>query len=286
MSFNASLLQPDRRWHALLIGPGGVGKTAAALSFPGKSFILDFDDRAAGPVKGCEFLQEKRRKGQIEIETILPWTGKTATRIDKIYSILEDLDTRVSKGDVDNVLVDSTTSMRRLFVNESLNGDKTNVKHHQLSGLSVSQKQDYLYAATAMSNILYDNLKTFRCNLFVSTHLKDKVVASPTQEDPERVVVVGQTITAPGQLQIEIPTWFDEVWEFESDTSIKSQPPRRWVVFQGQWARTSLRNLGYQDKDKWVSTHRLDITNRSFYEVLKPTLERMKAEDTAQAVVK
>jgi len=278
MSFNANQLVPDRRIHALLIGPSGSGKTAAACCFPGKTFILDFDDRAKGPINGCTFLQEKVKSGQIEIETILPWKGQRATTIKDIYTILEILDNRITKGEVENVILDSTTALRRLFVNEATNSDKTNIKHHIIIDVKVSQKQDYLYAATAMSNIIYDNLKTFRCNLFISTHLKDKVIASPTQEDPERVIVVGQSITAPGQLAVEIPSWFDETWEFEIDASIKSKPPERFVVFQGLFAKTSMRNIGYEENGKWTPTHKLNITNKNFYEVLKPTLERMKGE--------
>ena len=145
----------------------------------------------------------------------------------------------------------------------------------------MGQKQDHNYAATCMLNIIYDNAKTWPCNLFLSTHLKDKIIASPTEQDPERVITVGQTITAPGQLTIEIPSWFNEVWEFEIDASITSQPPRRYVKFQGAFARTSFRELGHTGpKGDWIKTHRLEITNKSLYEVLQPTLERMKKEET------
>jgi hypothetical protein len=91
--FNASALLPERRIHGLLIGPSGAGKTGAAASFPGKTFILDFDDRAKGPIMGCEFLQEKVRKGEIEIETVLPWRGKVSVGLQDIYNVLEPLDT-------------------------------------------------------------------------------------------------------------------------------------------------------------------------------------------------
>lgn len=275
MIINAANLQPDRRIHALLIGPSGSGKTAAAASFPGKTFILDFDDRAKGPLLGCEFLQERVRSGEIEIERMLPWIDQKANGLADIYRVLDSVDLRVTKGEIDNVIVDSTTAMRRFFVNESINrelktsGKANTLAHYKIGEVKLGQKQDHNYAAHCMLNLIYENLKTFRCNLFVSTHLKDKTIAAPTQEDPERVIVVGQTITAPGQLTIEIPSWFDEVWEFEIDAAIKSQVPRRFVVFQSQLAHTALRNL---------PSHRLEITGKSLYEVLKPTMERMKAD--------
>jgi hypothetical protein len=289
MSFNANKLLSDRRFHSLLIGPSGAGKTAAACTFPGKTFILDFDDRAKGAVRGCTFLQDKVRRGEIEIETILPWKGTIPVGLKEIYEVLESLDNRVTKGEIENVILDSTTSLRKFLVNESINkalvtsGKSSTLAHMKIGEAIMSQKQDYNYATTAMSNIIYDNLKTFRCNLFVSTHYKDKVIASPTNEDPERVITVGQTITAPGQLVVEIPSWFDEAWEFEVDASIKSSPPRRYVVFQGQFARTAMRDLGYEQNGKWTKTHRLEITDKNFYEVLKPTLERMKTEDLGKA---
>ncbi len=274
MSFNLNQIQPDRRVHALLVGPGGAGKTAAAASFPGKTFILDFDDRAKG-VMGCPFLQEKINSGEIEVETILPWQGKTVVGLQQVYNILELLDIRVTKGEIQNVICDSTTAMRRFFINDSINrelktsGKASSLAHFKIGEAILGQKQDHNYAATCMLNVLYDNLKTFRCNLFVSTHIKDKVIAAPTQEDPERTIVVGETITAPGQLAVEIPTWFDEVWEFELDTVNKALPPKRFVIFQGKWARTTLHGL---------KSHRLDITGKSLYGEIKPIWDSMKKE--------
>lgn len=261
---NASFLKPDSRIHALLIGPSGVGKTAAAASFPGYTVILDFDDRAKGAILGCDFLDEKRTKGEIEIIRILPYNGKIPQGIKEVYTVLESLDTRVSKKEIQNVIVDSTTSMKKYFLNESINNG-IGVKHHSLAGVELGQKQDYNYATVCMQNVIYQNLKTFPCNLFISSHIKDKIVASPTTEDPDRTIVMGQTITAPGQLAIEMPTWFDEVWEFELDATIRSQTPRRYVMFQSMFGHTSFR----LKDEKGNKKHRLEITDKSFYEVIK-----------------
>jgi hypothetical protein len=286
MPTNAADIKPDRRIHALLVGPSGVGKTGAAASFPGKTFIVDFDDRAKGPLQGCEFLQERVRNRQIEVERIVPWQGKKLVTLKDVYNILEVVDSRVAKGEIDNVIVDGTTSMKRFFVNDSVNHDLSTsgragtLAHFHIGEATLAQKQDHNYAATCMLNVIYDNLKTFPCNVFLSTHIKDKVVASPTPEDPERVLTVGETITAPGQLAVEIPSWFDEVWEFQLDTSNNSLPPKRFVIFQGKWARTSFRNLGYIEKGEWKTAHKFDITNKSLYEVLKPTLDRLESEKT------
>ena len=265
MILNASYLEPDRRIHALLIGPSGSGKTAAALSFPGRTHILDFDDRAKGPLLGCKWLQEKRLSGEVEINRILRYTDKKANGYNEVFRELESLDTRVSKNEVENVILDSTTSMRKFFVDESRDGIGE-VRHHKIGQVELSQKQDYNYAATAITNVIYQNLKTFKCNVFISTHFRDKLIASPTPEEPDRVVSAGQTITVPGQLQVEVPSWFDEVWEFQVDDTIKSSPPRRFVVFQSAFAHTSFQ----------LDKHRLEITDRSLYEILKPTLEKMK----------
>lgn len=290
---NASMLTLTRRIHSLLIGPSGVGKSGAAMSFPGKFAVLDWDDRAKGPLFGCKFLEKRRIDGDYQIERIQPWKGTTAVGLAQVYPILDALDQKVSKGEIENVLLDSTTSMRRFFVNDSINRDlatsgrSSSLSHFKIGEAILGQKQDHNYAAQCMLNIIYDNLKTFNCNVFVSTHLKDKTIASPTQEDPERIITVGQTITAPGQLTIEIPSWFDEVWEFEIDASVNSSPPRRFVTFQGKFAHTSFGDLGYRDqKGNWVNTHRLEITDKSLYEVLLPTFERMKAAQDALTVKK
>jgi hypothetical protein len=289
---NAKDYTPERKIHCLMIGPSGAGKTAAAASFPGKTVILDWDDRAKGPLQSCEFLQERVNSGQIEVYRILPWRGTTPVGLKEVYGVLEIVDAKVSRGQIDNVIVDGTTSMRRFFVNDSINrelatsGRSNSLAHFKIGEAILGQKQDHNYAAQCMLNIIYDNLKTFPCNVFVSTHIKDKTVASPTPEDPERVIVVGETITAPGQLTIEIPGWFDEVWEFMVDTSNKMLPPKRYVIFQGKWARTGFRDVGYYDEKKnWVKAHKLDITDKSLYEMLKPTLDRMKAKVTTGEVV-
>lgn len=281
---NVSMMQPDSRFHTLLVGPSGAGKTGAALSFPGKSVVIDFDDRAKGPIFGCKFLKEKRESGDIMVERIQPWKDQKVIGLGDVYKVLDAVDLQVTKKEVVNVIVDSTTSMKRFFVNDSINrelktsGRSNSLTHYQIGEAVLGQKQDHNYAAQCMLNIIYDNLKTFNCNVFISTHIKDKLVSSPTQEDPERVIKEGETITAPGQLATEIPSWFDEVWEFQLDVSVASLPPKRFVVFQGKWARTSMGDLGFNDsKGNWVNTHRLEITDKPLYEVLRPTLERMKA---------
>lgn len=289
--FNASLVSPDTRIHALLVAISGRGKTAAACSFPGKTYILDWDDRAKGAIEGCDFLQEKKRKGDIIINRILPWINKAPQGLKEVYSILEELDTRVSSGEIKNVLCDGTTSMRRFFINESQNrslntsGKADSLKHFAIGEAIMAGKPDHNYASVCMTNIIYDILKTFKCNVFLSTHLQDKWIPAPTEEDKDRVISVGQTITAPGQLQNDIPGWFDEVWEFEKDASSKSSPPTFSVIFSGTFARTSFRDLGqYEKKDGkevWTRKYKLDITGKPLYEVLRPTLERMKAADEA-----
>jgi len=293
--YNAATLQPDQRIHALLVSDSGRGKTSAAMSFveshPGKKvYVLDWDDRAKGAVLGSPFLEEYQRRGDIIINRISPWIGTIPQGLKEVYAILENLDARVTKGEIGTVIADSTTSMRRFFVNESVNrtltttGRSDSLAHFRIGEAIMAGKPDHNYAATCMLNIIYDNLKTFKCNVFISTHLNDKIVPAPTPEDPERVITVGQTITAPGQLKIEIPSWFDEVWEFEMDASVTSAPPRRYVVFQGKYARTSFRDIGEMKNGKWERKHKLDITDKSLYQVLRPVFERMKAPPPGQVV--
>lgn len=289
---NASALVPDARIHALLIGPSGLGKTSAAMSFPGKAYVLDFDDRGKGAALGCDFLEEKRLRGDIIINRILPWVGGIPQGLKEVYSVLESLDSRVIKGEIQNVIVDSTTSMRRFFINEAVNrtlstsGRSDSLKHFRIGEAVMAGKPDHNYAATCMLNLIYDNLKDFKCNVFISTHLNDKIIASPTPEDPERVITIGQKITAPGQLQEELPSWFDEVWEFQMDASVTSAPPIRYAVFKGKWARTSFKELGELEKGVWKKKFKLDITDRSLYEVLRPTFERMKMAPVVEVTKK
>ncbi len=289
---NASTLTPEGRIHALLVGPSGVGKSGAAMSFDGKCYVLDFDDRGKGAAMGCSFLQEKRLRGDIIINRILPWIGQTPQGLEQVYNVLEALDARVTKGEIQNVLLDGTTSMKRFFINESVNralatsGNSNSLKHFQIGKAVMPGKPDHNYAAICMANVIYDNLKTFKCNVFISTHIQDKWIISPTPEDPERVISVGETITAPGQLKGEIPSWFDEVWEFSIDASATSQRPTRYVQFEGKWAHTSFADLGEMQKGVWVKKYKFDITGKSLQEVLRPTFERMKAAPPQVEVVK
>lgn len=254
--------------HVVLVGTSGVGKTCAACTWPGKTIVLDFDDRIKG-ILGVPFLEEKIKKGEIEFETIVASRGNSYTTIKDIYTILEKIDIRVGKKEIENVIVDSTSSMVRFFINESLNSGKLGIKHHNIGDLSIAQKQDYNYCATAMSNIIYDNLKTFRCNVFLNSHYKDRVIFAPTDADPERTLVVGQKLKAPGQLSEEIPSWFDETWELQIDATIKSQLPRRTVYFKGEIAKSCIPGI----------PQKLDYTGKSLYDEVRKIL---KKEDTEE----
>jgi len=286
---NASQLKADSHIHALLIGSSGVGKTVAACSFPGRTFVLDFDDRIKG-IMGCEWTEARRLAGEIEYERMTAWRGNKPQGIDDAYVILDLIDSRISKREITNVVLDSTGSMVSFFINYSLNrttkdvGERApGIKHHKLGSTEIPQKQDYNYTAICMRNIIFDNLKTFPCNVFISAHIKDKKIASPTTEDPDRVIVVGKELKAPGQLAIDIPSWLNETWELTVDDTITSQAPRRFVLFQSWIAKTTFQVGSWIEKNgkkEWTRTHRLDITGKSLYEALRPTFEKMNEAST------
>src|SRR5689334_14025056 len=140
MPFNANQLAPDSRIHALLVGPSGAGKTAAAASFEGKTHIIDFDDRSKGPLLGCQFLQDRVKTGQITIHTILPYAGTKQNSLTDVYSILESVDAGVNRREIDNVIVDGTTSMKRFFINDAVNNDlKTSGRGGKLAHFKIGE---------------------------------------------------------------------------------------------------------------------------------------------------
>ncbi len=282
---NANLLKPDNNIHALLIGKSGCGKTGAAVSFPGKSYVLDFDDRIRG-IMGCPFLDQKIKNGEVEWATILPYEsgGPKTQGLAEVYKQLEIVDAKVNAKQVDTVILDSVSSMVRFFVNESVNrslatsGKGSSLNHFKIGEAVMAGKPDHNYAATCIANVIYENMKSWRCNIFISSHFKDRIVPAPTPEDPERTIVTGQVLKAPGQLSEEIPSWFNETWEFTKDASVTSQPPRYYVNFQSGIAKTTFR---VSTDSKVVTANdavpfKLDITGRSLYECLKPYLEKRK----------
>lgn len=255
---NASMLGSNHV-HALLISPSGAGKTVIGASWPGKYFCLDFEDRIRG-IFGVPWLKDKIAAGDIEFESFVPRKDGIKMGIDNIYKCLQILEVRVNRGEIQNIQLSSTSALIRYLINESLNNKITNApKHYQIGSVELPQKQDYNYTAVCMANVIYTNLKSFKCNVFVDSHLKDKVIASPTAEDPDRTIVTGRTLKAPGQLADEIPTWFDETWELEVDDTIKSQTPRRYALFKSKLAKSAFLGI----------PHRVEYTDKNLYELIK-----------------
>jgi hypothetical protein len=269
---NANLLEKTPHTHALLISPSGAGKTCIGAGWPGKYVCMDFEDRIRG-ILGVPWLNEKIARGEIEWESFVPKRGGKMLGYNDVFTYLAKLEVRVATGEVQTVQLSSTSSLIRFLISESLNNGIANKpKHYNIGQIELAQKQDYNYTAACMANIIYTNLKSFKCNVFIDSHLKDKVVAAPTETEPDRTLVVGRTLKAPGQLADEIPTWFDETWELTVDDTIKSQPPKRYVLFKSALAKTTIQGI----------PHKVEFTDKNLYDVIKQYVSKNEEKNGVQ----
>lgn len=262
---SAKYLDPTKRLHCLSVGPSGSGKTCAAVTAfsledvkasNGRIEIVDIDMRVKG-ILGVPYIKPYIDANVINFEQFAP---DSADNLGRLSDHLDYLLRETQKGNVFEVVFDSTNHLVSLILIFSL--AKSGIKHSKITigkkEIEMTQKQDFNLAYTVVREAVYKQLKSLKCNLFVSSHLKDKVIAAPTAEDPERTIVIGRTFKVPGQLADDLPTWFDETWEFEVDDSIRSSEPKRFVRFKSALAKTCMPSMPV----------RVDITGKPLYEVL------------------
>ena len=109
---------------------------------------------------------------------------------------------------------------------------------------------DHNYVSEALRQIFYNGLFQLPCNIIVEANVVNAYDSKGN--------IKGDKILATDKVAEKIPTFFDEIWEFEKSLSANIQNKPKWKVwFRGSLARTSYPKLLEQGS--------IDFTDKNLY---------------------
>jgi hypothetical protein len=199
-----TLAETDKRFSLLLWGLAGCGKTALAMSLPGRKLLINFDpdgpntlgardDVILIDLSGEKFAVVDKFKDD---DPILPLAGKTF----RLSKIIEDLQ-------IDSVIVDSCTAYSQLAVEKGIN---------VTNGATLERPSPGAYGAR--------NAITLRMmsNILRITKRLNKHVAFITHEDDGGVKdkegnILHITMLLGGKLGQQVALQISEVWYMQDD---------------------------------------------------------------------
>lgn len=241
-------ITPLTRFFGLFVGPSGDGKSCAAVSFPQPIYCFDLDDR----IKGA--LAAKKWLGKIDLD-FHRYFGYSDIEA-KLEEFLKQINARNFK--YKTILFDSVTSSSRSYIQEAVKlakaGDTTDdgASPRRLGKVLIPGWNAYNYESIAHYNVIIAYLKQFPCNVIVSAH--------KTERFDKKGNMTGIDVLARPKIAAELPTNFDEVYEFERDYNDVKETTIYKVKFRGDLAKTVMEKAPYGS---------VDITEKNFYELLK-----------------
>lgn len=243
-------IDPISRFFALFVGESGSGKTCASLSFPKPLYVIDLDNRIRGGIAAKKWLGNL---DGIEYDNF-----KNYTDIDlKLEKLVQEYN-RTGKFPYRTIVFDSITSGSRAYVQEGVEltkkGDTSdaNASPRRFGRVYLPGWNAYNYESTAHYNVLLAYLKNFPCHVVVSGHKADKF--------DKKGEKIGSELLGRPKIAAEIPTYFDEVYEFDKDYNDIKQVARYTVTMRGEIAKTAFVKAPFG---------KIDITEQSFFGYLQ-----------------
>lgn len=240
---NAKDLKPDKDWRILFVGRSGSGKSTQSCQW-GQTprFMFDMDNRIQS-ISGADvdYYQPELMDG---------W--------DKVDPIIMDFDRKVAanKYPYKTTIMSSVTASVRLMLRDALRNEPKG--HMQRGSLKIPGLRQYLYRAEALSQLYFDHILTYPGDKIIEAHLVDEYES--TDEGGLRKTGK-EKILAPGNFGQELPGYFNEIWQFETEQSTNERRPRQHFVYfdgRGELTRTA--------HPKLKEVRKLDITNKNLYE--------------------
>lgn len=248
MPISMDKLPVDKNFRALLIGPHGRGKTIAAASWPGRTLILDFDNRHK-PI--IDWYPDRLSEFEVEVITPLNFWDTFKPLVDRLTSGLNPYQ---------NIIIDSFTAMSNTTVVMQMMV-KGEIGKKTKGGIMVPSWDEFNGEAMLLTQLL-EALKSLKSNLFVTAHPVNKTQISGSGSIKTTDIISFGTKVGP-----MIPGYFDEVYFLDYKPDInEGKPPKRFVYTQPTTdypeAKTALKNM----------PGKFDITGRNFYDLIKEYL--------------
>lgn len=254
----------EKFFRGLFVGATGRGKTIAASSWPGKTIVMDFDERHK-PI--IEWYPERVKAGDFVVESINPknfWT---------VYKPL--VNSLVQYNPYQNVILDGITSLSTTVVvmqmlvkgswadwSKDKGNDESKGAKITTGGIMVPSWDEFNGEAMIISTLL-ETLKSLKCNLFVTAH-----PVSRTAIDKKKSTKYTSITTFGPKIESIIPTYFDEVWffDYKVDTDSMGKEVIRRTVYTNPCedyleAKTALK-----------IPSQIDYTNKNLYDLVKDYL--------------
>jgi hypothetical protein len=261
-----SEIKPDTRLFAMFVGDSSGGKTCAELSLPTPGILFDIDMRVRGGLAAKKWLPPDVLD-KWEVKMYPPKLGSMDKLFDDLTNITYQLDQGVCK--YKSILVDSSTSIARNFIEDATNLTNPSDKSQLIKGknfgtrVKIAGPGHYQYELSGMADIL-NLLRAMPINVILSGHIIPKYGKPPGDgNEYAENVVVGEQLALREKVATNVIIYFDEVYRF-GKTEQNSGQNKHWVRFRdGDLARTSYDTL---------PNGKVDITGRSFYEYWKSTV--------------
>lgn len=195
-------IELDNNLKLLLFGNSGVGKTVFATSFPGKTYVADFDKKISSAAKHWKVHKPEKLKN-IAVENYIKPDPKNPNKLpaDRLNA---DLGSFMEQDPFpyDNIVIDSLTTMSDQVMDYIIKSNP-GVKRFVTKGAQVPSQQDYGIARIFFKQLI-GAIAALPCRVIVTAHIQ-------TEKDE----ATGQILRTPmlaGKLRGELPIYFEEVW--------------------------------------------------------------------------
>lgn len=257
MPTNIKKVATDKNFRGLFIGPTGRGKTIAAASFPGKVLVIDFDRRYEPLVDWYP------DRDDIDIEVITAGNYWTV-----FHPLIERLavSNPYSTIILDGITGCSNTTISMQLIARGSHKDKDFAPKTTKGGIPVASWDEFNGETSAITTLL-EILKGLNCNLIVTAHPVEKTTGGGNKWTS--IVAYGN------KLGPMIPGYFNEVYFIDYEFGLSSNDIKRVVLTRPTDrypdCKTAMTNL----------PARFDITDKNFYDLLKPYIEGTAVKPTS-----
>lgn len=257
MASGKDLLTPESRIVALHVGDSGSGKTCAAGTYPGPVYIFDIDRRIAG-LKGYTPTYERLEKGDIDYDNF----PMTAEGLEKMETQCEKFIREGWKMRYKTIIIDTVTSFDKMalaYAKKWVSNPAKTFGKYTTEGFD-----EWNVELKIFDKLLTNIVPTLPCNVIVGAHWANEY-ESPEPGKPA-TIVVGKKINLRPKIAEVVPTYFNEVFFFETKMERQQNPATRqmedvkkhYCVTRNELARTTYREL----------PNRFDWTGKDFFSIL------------------